>query len=188
MREYGDERFSPSLIWCCMATGLIEGQLDASGVRIGIVAARFNDLFVQQLITGARDTFLRLGGRETDITTVRVPGSYELPLACRELAKSGRVDAIVALGVVIRGATTHYDLVVSAASSGLQQIMADTGIPLGFGVVTAEDLNQAMERCGSKAGNKGADATNAAIEMLHVVRQLRVSADTERRAANSFRG
>ncbi len=173
-----------------MAVGPIEGQLDASGVRIGIVAARFNDLFVQQLILGARETFLRFGGREGDITLVRVPGSYELPLACRELAKSGRVDALVALGVVIRGATTHYDLVVQGASSGLQQVMADTGIPLGFGLVTAEDMNQAMERCGSKAGNKGADALTAAIEMISVVRQIRTASagETDRRAANSFRG
>jgi len=154
-------------------TRIVSGQLTAQGLSFGIVAARFNGFLVEQLVDGAKDTLIRHGASEQKLTLVNVPGSFEIPLACRELARHGGVDAIVALGVIIRGATSHYDLVCSEAARGVAAVSHEIGIPIGFGVVTADTIEQAIERCGTKAGNKGVDAAMAAIEMTHVVRELR---------------
>ncbi|MFN4262356.1 MAG: 6,7-dimethyl-8-ribityllumazine synthase [Thioalkalivibrionaceae bacterium] len=152
---------------------VIEGQFHRVGdARFGIVLARFNSLIVERLLEGAVDAFLRHGVNQEALTVVRVPGAYELPLAADKMAKSGRFDAIVALGCVIRGATPHFDYVAGEASKGLAQVSLDSGVPISFGVLTTDSIEQAIERAGTKAGNKGADAAMTAIEMLDVLRQI----------------
>ena len=153
-------------------TRVIEGQLSASGMRVGIVVARFNAFITEPLLSGAVDAFVRHGGRRDDITVVWVPGSYELPLACQRLAESGKVDGVAALGAVIRGATTHYDLVCGEAAGGIARASLATGVPITFGVITTDTIEQAIERAGTKAGNKGTDAMLAVIEMISVLREL----------------
>ena len=150
----------------------IDGQLTAQALRIAIVAGRFNSFMTEQLVTGAIDTIIRHGGSKDAITLVRVPGSFEIPLTCRKLAQTGEYEAIVALGVIIRGATNHYDLVCNEVARGVADASRDTAIPIGFGVVSADNIEQAIERCGCKAGNKGADAAIAAIEMAQVFKQI----------------
>lgn len=147
-----------------------EGQINAAGKRFGIVAARFNSFIVEHLISGAVDTIVRHGGSKNDISLVHVPGSFEIPLACKKLAESGKLDALVALGAVIRGATSHYDLICAEVTRGIAAIMRETGVPIGFGVITADTIEQAIERAGTKAGNKGVEAALAAIEMSNVIR------------------
>lgn len=149
-----------------------EGQLNAQGLRFAIIASRFNSFMTDQLIGGAVDTIVRHGGSSEQIELVKVPGSYELPIACRKVAESGRFDAIVAVGAIIRGATPHFDVVCSEASRGISSVSLSTGVPIGFGVITADSLEQAIERAGTKAGNKGAEAASAAIEMVNVMRSL----------------
>lgn len=149
----------------------IEGQLDAKGLKIALVAARFNDFVVDRLIGGAVD-YLTRHGLDTEITLVRVPGAFELPLACQKLAKSGKFDGIVALGAVIRGSTPHFDYVCAEATKGLAHVSLDAGLPIGFGLLTTDNLEQAVERAGSKAGNKGADAAAAMLETLQVLKQI----------------
>lgn len=150
----------------------IEGQLSASGMRLAIVAARFNSFVVEPLVSGAIDTIARHGGRVDDLTVVRVPGSYEIPLACKKLAETGRFDGIVALGAVIRGATSHYDLVCAETAKGISNVQMEFGIPVAFGVLTTDTIEQAIERAGTKAGNKGCDAAMAAIEMVSLGREV----------------
>jgi 6,7-dimethyl-8-ribityllumazine synthase len=151
----------------------LEGNLVApQGVRIALIAPRFNEFIVEQLVAGARDVLLRHGVPEDALTLVRVPGCWELPWAARKLATSQRYDAIVALGAVIRGATPHFDYVAGEAASGLARASADTGVPIAFGVLTTETIEQAIERAGTKAGNKGADAALVALELVNLGRTL----------------
>jgi len=150
----------------------IEGELTARGLRVGLVAARFNDFIVDRLLAAAIDTLLAHGAEPGDLQTVRVPGAYEMPVVVRKMAESKRYDAIVALGCVIRGATPHFDYVAGEASRGIARVGLEHGIAIGFGVLTVETLEQAIERAGSKAGNKGADAALAAIQTASVLRQL----------------
>ncbi|MGH7685637.1 MAG: 6,7-dimethyl-8-ribityllumazine synthase [Candidatus Dormibacteria bacterium] len=151
------------------------GQLDASGLRIGIVVARFNELVSQRLLDGAVDALLGSGADDGRITVAWVPGSFEIPIAARALAESGDVDAVVCLGVVIRGETPHFDYVAGEAARGVAAVHATTGIPAGFGVLTVDTLDQALERAGGKHGNKGADAALAAVEMVGLLRELKRS-------------
>ena len=150
----------------------IEGELTARGLRVGILAARFNDFIVDRLVSAAVDTLVGHGADNSDLERVWVPGAYELPLAAKRMATGNRYDALVVLGCVIRGATPHFDYVAAEASAGLSRISLDSEMPLGFGVLTVDTLEQAIERAGSKAGNKGADAALAAIRMASVLRQL----------------
>lgn len=151
----------------------IEGNLlSPSDARFALVATRFNDFVVSQLIEGARDTLSRHGVTDEHITLVRVPGAWEAPLVCRRLAQSARFDAIIALGAIIRGGTPHFDYVAGGLASGLERVSLDTGVPISFGVLTTDSIEQAIERSGTKAGNKGADAAMAALEMVNLSREL----------------
>lgn len=151
---------------------IIEGSLSAKGLKLAVVVSRFNDFITARLIDGAMDVIARSGGDAAGVTLVKVPGSFELTLAAKKLAASGSYDAVVCLGAVIRGATPHFEYVANHMSKGLGDVMRDTGVPVSFGVITADTLEQAIERAGSKQGNKGADAALAAIEMANVVKQL----------------
>lgn len=150
-----------------------EGSLDARELRVGLVVARFNELFTNQLLEGALDCLKRHGADDRNVQVVRVPGSFEVPLAAKVLAESGHVDAVVCLGAVIRGATAHFDLVAGEIAKGVAQVSLTTGVPATFGVLTTDTLEQAVERSGTKQGNKGWDAAMAAIEMANVLRALR---------------
>jgi 6,7-dimethyl-8-ribityllumazine synthase len=150
----------------------IEGELSARDLRIAIVAARFNELIVESLVRGALDTLLRLGASEKDITLVRVPGAWEMPWAVRKLAAGRRYDAIIALGAVIRGATPHFEYVAGECAKGIAQAGLAAEVPVAFGVLTTDTLEQALERAGTKAGNKGADAALSAIEMARLLPRL----------------
>ena len=149
-----------------------EGRLDAKGLRIALLASRFNETITKSLLEGARSALLRHGLDEGSITVAWVPGAFELPLAAKRLAASAEFDAVVCLGAVIRGATTHYDYVCGQAAAGIARASLDTGVPIIFGVLTTENIEQAIERSGTKAGNKGFDAAVAAIEMADLLRQL----------------
>lgn len=151
---------------------VLEGNLNAAGLKIAVVCARFNEFFVSKLFSGALDAVIRHGGDRANVTQVWVPGSFELPFAVSKLAKSGKYDAVVALGVVIQGATAHASTIYSQVSKSLAQIGLETGIPVIYGVVTAENIEQAIERSGTKAGNRGADAAVAAIEMANLNKKL----------------
>lgn len=151
---------------------VLEGKLVAGKGRFAIVASRFNEFIVSKLISGAEDTFVRHGVDTDDITMVWVPGAFELPLAAMKLAQSGKYSAIVCLGAVIRGSTSHYELVCSEAAKGIAQVGLKTGVPVTFGVVTTENIEQAIERAGTKAGNKGADAALTALELANLMPQL----------------
>jgi 6,7-dimethyl-8-ribityllumazine synthase len=150
----------------------IEGQLSASGMKFGIVAGRFNSFITEHLVSGAVDTIVRHGGREADISIARVPGSFEIPLICKKMAETRRYDAIIAVGAVIRGSTSHYDLVCAEVSKGIANVSLSTSIPVMFGVITTDTIEQAIERSGTKAGNKGAEAAMGAIEMVNLIREL----------------
>ncbi|MGD9601280.1 MAG: 6,7-dimethyl-8-ribityllumazine synthase [Gammaproteobacteria bacterium] len=152
---------------------VIQGQLVVSSpVKIAIVCSRFNHFIVDQLEAGCIDALTRHGVAIGDITVVKVPGAFEIPVVARRLAKSGKCDAVIALGAVIRGSTPHFDHVAGACTSGLAAAAADSGVPVVFGVLTVDSIEQAIERAGTKAGNKGADAALTAIEMIAVLRQL----------------
>ena len=151
---------------------IIEGHHVAEDADFGIVVSRFNDFITQKLLDGALDALRRHGADLDRVTIAWCPGSVEIPLVARKMAGSGRYAAILALGAVIRGETSHYDLVCSAVSSGTAQASLETGVPVIFGVITTDTVEQAVERAGSKAGNKGADAAVAAIEMVNLLRQL----------------
>ena len=151
---------------------VLEGKLVAGKGRFAIVASRFNEFIVSKLISGAEDTFVRHGVDTDDITLVWVPGAFELPLAAMKLAQSSKYSAIVCLGAVIRGSTSHYELVCNEAAKGIAQVGLKTGVPVTFGVVTTENIEQAIERAGTKAGNKGADAALTALELANLMPQL----------------
>ena len=147
-----------------------EGKLVAHGARIGIVASRFNEFITAKLLGGAQDALLRHEVRAEDIEVAWVPGAFELPLMAAKMAKSGRYDAVLCLGAVIRGATSHYDLVCGEAAKGIASVGLETGVPVLFGVVTTETIEQAIERAGTKAGNKGYDCAVSALEMVDLLR------------------
>lgn len=151
---------------------MIEGQFDDANARYTLVVGRFNQFVVDSLVEGAMDALIRHGVSDDQITVVRVPGAYEIPLAAQAVAEKGDVDAIIALGAVIRGSTPHFDYVAGEAASGLNRVQMDTGIPVAFGVLTVDSIEQAIERAGTKAGNKGAEAAMVAIEMVSLLRQL----------------
>ena len=152
----------------------LNGDLIARDLRFAIVAARFNDMIVDSLIRGAVDTLVRHGAAEKQIEIVRVPGAYDLPLIVQKLAALKRCDAIVALGAVIRGATPHFDHVAGQCAAGLARVSLETGVPVAFGVLTTDTIEQAIERAGTKAGNKGADAALTALELANLLRRLDV--------------
>jgi len=149
-----------------------EGMLRGDGLRVAICCARFNDTITRRLLEGAIDGLVRHGVDESSITVAWVPGAFELPLAAHRLASSGDCDAVMALGAVIRGATGHYEHVAGQCAAGLQRVQLDTGVPVVFGVLTTETIEQAVERSGTKFGNKGYEAAEAAIEMADLLRQL----------------
>jgi 6,7-dimethyl-8-ribityllumazine synthase len=151
---------------------LIEGHLNATGMRFAIVAGRFNSFITERLVEGALDTIRRSGGDADNATLIWVPGAYEIPLAVQGAAKSGKFDAIIALGTVIRGSTPHFDYVAGEVSKGVGHVMLAHELPVAFGVLTTDTIEQAVERAGTKAGNKGSEATMAAIEMVDVMRKL----------------
>lgn len=151
---------------------IYSGQLSAKGKKFGIVLGRFNDFIGKQLLEGAQDCLLRHGAREQDLEVVMVPGSFEIPVAAKTLADTGRFDAVVCLGVLIRGQTPHFDYIASEVTKGIGQIGLSTGIPLTYGIITADSLEQAIERAGSKAGNKGWEAALAAIEMADLMKKI----------------
>lgn len=156
-----------------MAINELSGALEAQGLKFGIVVSRFNDLLTKQLLQGAVDCLVRHGASEKDITVAWVPGSFEIPLLAKSLAKTGKFSALVALGAVIQGATTHAGLINSQVARALGQIALETGVPVIDGVVAADSLDQAIERCGTKAGNRGWNAAQSAIEMANVIKQVK---------------
>ncbi|HID70900.1 MAG TPA: 6,7-dimethyl-8-ribityllumazine synthase [Desulfobacterales bacterium] len=147
----------------------IEGNLKADGKKFGIIVARFNSFISEKLLEGALDSLLRSGAADDDIDVVRVPGAYEIPLIAKKMATAQKYDAVICLGVVIRGATPHFDVVVNEVAKGSAQVGLDTGVPVLFGVLTTETIEQAIERSGTKAGNKGAEVAVAAIEMADLI-------------------
>jgi len=151
---------------------ILEGNLSSKGLNIAVVVSRFNDFITNRLVDGAMDVITRSGGDADGTVVVKVPGSLEISLAAKKLASTGKYDAVVCLGAVIRGATAHYEHVSKQTSRALNQAMLDTGVPVSFGVITAETLEQAIERAGTKQGNKGSEATLAAIEMANVLKQV----------------
>ena len=151
---------------------IIEGNVSAEGLKFGIAVARFNECITSRLLGGALDTLRRHGGNEDDIDVAWVPGAFELPLVAKKMAKSGKYDAVICIGAVIRGATTHYDLICNEAAKGIAQTGLETGVPVVFSVVTAENIQQAIERAGTKAGNKGADGAMTAMEMADLMKRL----------------
>jgi 6,7-dimethyl-8-ribityllumazine synthase len=151
---------------------IIEGKLQAKDLKFGIVLSRFNDFITSRLLDGAVDGLLRHGAAEKDVEVVRVPGSFEIPLVAKKLAATGKFDAVICLGTVIRGATPHFDYVAAEVSKGVAAASFETGVPIAFGVITADTIEQAVERAGTKAGNKGWDAAVTAIEMAQVMKQI----------------
>ena len=152
---------------------LVEGKVVApEGMKVGIVAARFNEIIVNKLLGGAVDGLVRHGVEEENITAAWVPGAFEIPITAQKMAQSGKYDAIICVGAVIRGDTSHYDLVCNESAKGIAQVELATGIPVLFGVITTENIEQAIARAGSKAGNKGYDCALSAIEMINLMKQL----------------
>ncbi len=155
-----------------MTVETIEGAMIVENARFCLVVARFNSFIVESLLAGAIDTLKRHGAVDEDITVVRVPGAFEMPLALEKIAAKGQYDAIVALGAVIRGGTPHFDYVAGECVKGMAHVSLSHGVPIAFGVLTVDSIEQAVERAGTKAGNKGAEATLSAIEMVNLLRQL----------------
>ena len=151
---------------------VLEGKLLAEGQRIGIVAGRFNEFITGKLLGGAVDAFVRHGGEEQNITVAWVPGAFEIPLTAQKMVESGKYDAVVCLGAVIRGATPHFDMVANEATKGVAQVGLRTGVPVIFGILTTDSIEQAVERAGTKAGNKGFEAVMTAIEMINLMKQI----------------
>ncbi|MCX5850134.1 MAG: 6,7-dimethyl-8-ribityllumazine synthase [Deltaproteobacteria bacterium] len=151
---------------------IIEGKIVAKGMKFGIVASRFNDFICGRLIEGTIDALMRAGTEEKDITIYKVPGSFELPLTAKKLAKSGRFDAIICLGAIIRGATPHFEYISAEVSKGIASVGLETEVPVVFGVLTTDTIEQAIERAGTKSGNKGADAALTAIEMVDLFKKI----------------
>lgn len=153
-------------------TTLVEGHLVAQGLKLAVVSSRWNHFICDRLLEGALDTFRRQGGDENDVTIVKVPGCFEIPMAAVKLAASGKYDAVVCLGVLIRGSTPHFDFIASECSKGVANASLQTGVPVSFGVITTDTIEQAIERAGTKAGNKGNEAALAAIEMANLYKEL----------------
>lgn len=151
---------------------IIEGKIVADGIKVGIVASRFNEFIVSKLVEGALDGLLRHDVKEDDITLVWVPGAFELPLVAKKMVETGKYDAVICLGAVIRGATSHYDIVCNETAKGIAQTSLASGIPVMFGVITTENIEQAIERAGSKAGNKGYDCAIGVLEMVDLYKKL----------------
>ncbi len=150
----------------------LEGKISAEGYRFGLIVSRFNDFISSKLVEGAVDALKRHGATEEQLLLVKVPGAFEIPLAAKKLAESGKVDAVICLGAVIRGATPHFDYVAAEVSKGIAVVALDTKVPVAFGVLTTDNLEQAIERAGTKSGNKGWDAAVAAMEMVNLFKQL----------------
>ncbi len=150
----------------------IEGQLNAEGLKFAIVVGRFNSLITEKLLEGAVDCILRHGGSEENITVIRVPGSFEIPLTAKKAAKSGKYDAVICLGAVIRGATPHFDYVASEVTKGIALVTLETEVPVAYGILTTDTIEQAVERAGTKMGNKGFDAALTAIEMVNLLKGM----------------
>lgn len=151
---------------------IIEGALRADGLRIAVIASRWNDLIVSRLVDGAQDALRRLGAKDHDLTLVRVPGSFEIPLVAKKLAASGKYDAIICVGAVIRGETPHFDYIAAEVTKGMASASMETGVPIAYGIITADTVEQAINRAGVKAGNKGFEAAMSAVEMANLLREL----------------
>lgn len=151
---------------------VLEGRLNAEGFRFAIVASRWNELIVGRLVSGAEDALRRLGARDDDITIIRVPGSFEIPLAARRFAATGKFDAVICLGAVIRGETPHFDYIATEVSRGIAVASEETGIPVAYGIITADTVEQAVSRAGVKSGNKGFEAALSAVEMCNLLREV----------------
>jgi len=150
----------------------LEGKISAEGYRFGLIVSRYNDFISSKLVEGALDALKRHGATEEHLLLVKVPGAFEIPLAAKKLAESGKVDAVICLGAVIRGSTPHFDYVAAEVSKGIAMVALDTKVPVAFGVLTTDNLEQAIERAGTKSGNKGWDAALAAMEMVNLFKQL----------------
>jgi 6,7-dimethyl-8-ribityllumazine synthase len=151
---------------------IIEGELQAKGLKFGIVISRFNDFITSKLLEGAKDALLRHGAKEDDIDVVKVPGSFEIPIVAKKMALKQMYNAIICLGTVIRGATPHFEYISAEVSKGIASASMDTGVPIAFGVITCDTIEQAVERAGTKSGNKGWDAAITAIEMAQIMKKL----------------
>lgn len=147
----------------------VEGKLDAKGLKVAIIASRFNDFITSKLIEGAMDCLVRHGASPEDVVLYRVPGSFELPLATGKVLAAGKIDAVVCVGALIRGQTPHFDYIAAEVTKGLAQVSLDSGVPVAFGVITADSLEQAVDRAGAKAGNKGFEAAQSAVEMANLL-------------------
>ncbi|MBT8449571.1 MAG: 6,7-dimethyl-8-ribityllumazine synthase [Gammaproteobacteria bacterium] len=155
-----------------MTNQIIEGDLRANNATYALLVTRFNSFITESLLEGAKDALLRHGISENQLTVIRVPGAYEMPLVAQQCAKSGKYEAVIALGAVIRGGTPHFDYVAGECAKGLGQVSLDTGVPVSFGVLTTDSIEQAIERAGTKAGNKGAEAAMTALEMINLMKQI----------------
>jgi len=151
---------------------IIQGELQAKGLKFAIIVSRFNDFITGKLLDGAVDALIRHGAKEEDVDVVKVPGAFEIPLAAKKVAEKGAYNAVICLGTVIRGATPHFDYVAAEVSKGVAAVSLDTGVPIAFGVLTTDTIEQAVERAGTKSGNKGFDAAVTAIEMAQVFKKL----------------
>jgi len=151
---------------------VLEGKVDAKGLKFALVVSRYNDFINVRLLEGALDCLMRNGAEEKDLTVVKVPGAFEIPLAAKKVAGSGRYDAVICLGCVLRGATPHFEYISSEVAKGIAKISLESGVPVSFGVITADTLEQAIERAGTKAGNKGWDAAHSAIEMVTLFKAM----------------
>lgn len=150
----------------------LEGKLTAQNMKIAIVVARFNEFITSKLLSGCIDCLIRHEAADEDLTVAWVPGAFEIPMAAKKLAESGKYDAVICLGAVIRGATPHFDYVCAEASKGIAQVSMQTGVPVAFGVLTTENIQQAVERAGTKAGNKGVDCAMTAMEMVNLFKEM----------------
>ncbi len=151
---------------------VIEGELYAKGLKFGIVVSRFNEFITERLLYGAKDALIRHGVKEDDIDIVKVPGSFEIPIIAKKLALKGTYNAIICLGTIIRGATPHFEYVAAEVSKGIASVSVDTGVPVAFGIITSDTIEQAIERAGTKSGNKGWDAALSAIEMAQLLKKI----------------
>jgi len=153
---------------------VLEGKIDAKGLKFGLVVSRFNNFINDRLLEGALDALTRNGAEAGDLSIVKVPGAFEIPVAAKKMANSGMYDAVICLGCVIRGATPHFEYISSEVAKGIAKVSLESGVPVSFGVITADNLEQAIERAGTKAGNKGWDAALSAIEMIHLFKTMEV--------------
>lgn len=153
-------------------TKQIEGNLNATGLKVGLLVSRFNSFISDRLLEGATDALIRHGADEKDLTVARVPGAFELPVAAKKMVETGKFDAVICLGAVIRGATPHFDYVSAEVSKGIASVSLDSGVPIAFGVLTTDNIEQAVERAGTKSGNKGFEAAVGAIEMVNLFKAM----------------